>query len=123
MVACDKNIFYTGICNHDSKCRLDQIISCSKCQDPVKIVTVPYTLKTWTIPETTQFDGFSQDEGTDADFQRYGPFKTINNMILDQNKANLITTCEIPGLYKDNSVFPSNCAVQMVLSLLLYYYP
>lgn len=44
MPACDKNVFYTGICNHDIKCRLDLYLSCSKCSDPVKIITVPAKL-------------------------------------------------------------------------------
>lgn len=44
MPACDKNVYYTGICNHDEDCRLDLLLSCSRCQDPMKIITVPYKL-------------------------------------------------------------------------------
>lgn len=51
-----------------------------------------------------------------------GPFKTPSNMIHNNEKANLITSCEYPGIYTENSYFPANCAVQMILNLFFYFY-
>lgn len=33
MESCDKNVFYTGICNHDKNCKLERYMSCTKCLD------------------------------------------------------------------------------------------
>ena len=43
-------------------------------------------------------------------------------MILAGEKANLITSCETGGIYKDNVYFPTNCGIQLVLNLFYYFY-
>lgn len=98
MTSCQKNTFYTGLCNHDSKCNIDLLQSCSVCNDQDKILTIPYKLKSWVIPLNAQ-NG------------EYFPFKVIDDVVSNE-RMNLVNSCEIKGLIESQtSSFPNNCAV------------
>lgn len=65
----------------------------------------------WSIPDVSNIDPTSLDEGDATSIAEKGPFKTIAKIKENNEKVNLATSCEIPGLFKDNLLFPSNCAV------------
>ena len=93
---CNPNVYYTGLGNHDDAAMLNLYVRCHQCVDANKIVT--YTMnKVWSMPDNIEI-------GT--------PDNALNT------KTGLLRSneCFDKGIISNNAAFPSNCAVQLIVT-------
>ena len=113
MEGCNTNVFYTGIGNYSDHIKLSYFISCSVCSNPAQIVTFPYGVKRWHIPENLTGEIFVSAQTNYSDFfdRDVGGPNTRKGVLKAMN------SCEMKGLIEtQESAFPNNCAVQVILT-------